>query len=188
MLANAQKKNILWESISCSTSVFWSCICLTGNFLGLAVVSKYFMALTEQLLITERQKKLVPPNLLVLTYKKGLNPHQEQRGAGDVSARDLLNWARAKCARDSFQDTQLLLHSTTNSLWRRKTPSLSQKKSEKWSKPSCGAAQKISPLKIKWVNWWSQAHTALRVGPTLGKLGRGCNTCQEGVWRKGHQL
>lgn len=47
---------------------------------------------------------MVPPNLLVLTSKKGLNPLQEQSS----SARDLLNWARAKCARDSFQDTQLL--------------------------------------------------------------------------------
>lgn len=38
------------------TSVFQSCICLTGNFLGLAMVSKYFMAAPEQLLINERQK------------------------------------------------------------------------------------------------------------------------------------
>lgn len=190
MLVNAQKKNIVWESTSCSTSVFRSYICLTGNFLGLAVVSKYFMATTEQLLITESHKSWSHQICWCWPIKRVPIPIRS-RAAGDASARDLLYWARAKCARDSFQDTQLLFRSTS-SLWRGRTPFFSQKRQGKVMQPSCWGSTETSPLKTRWVNWsshWCQAHIQpWGVWPTLGKLGRGCNTCQEGVWRKGHQL
>lgn len=65
------------------------------------------MAATEQLLITESHKSWSHQICWCWPIKR-VSVAIRSRAAGDASARDLLYWARAKCARDSFQDTQLL--------------------------------------------------------------------------------